>query len=220
MNECCTSIKENLSVLNKGKSILKWNLNIFLRSRSLSFESIESKGNLLSKLFPDIVLFTKLFIIHVTFLSQYLENMLWLEWSKSMVEESCLLCSKPSSKIIVSAICKSTDKMTNVVIFSGVIKLFHTDSTKYFFIWIEDTLYVEFVLSWILINFCRHYLIIVFFVGSIQKLNLLQNLKSGNCDVLEFVDSDNILRSFIVEANVSWMDMGISNVLSSTLVLH
>lgn len=146
--------------------------------------------------------------------------MLWLEWSKSMIEESCLLSCKPSSEIIVSAIRKSTDKMTNIVIFSGVVQFFHSDSTKSLFIWIEDALDVEFVLSWILINFCRHDIMIVFFVGSVQKLNFLQNLESGDSDVLEFVDSDDVFGCFIVEADVSWVDMGIANVLSSALVLH
>jgi len=137
-----------------------------------------------------------------------------------MVEESCLLSCKPSSEIIVSAIRKSTDKMTNVVIFSGVVQLFHSDSTKSLCIWIEDTLDIEFVLSWILINFSSHNIMIVFFVGSVQKLNFLQNLESGNCDVLEFVNSNDVFGCFIVETNVSWVNMGIANVLSSALVLH
>ena len=44
---------------------------------------------------------------------------------------------------------------------------------------------------------------IVFFVGSVKKLNFLQNLQSGNSDVLEFVDSDDVFGCFIVEADVS-----------------
>ena len=147
MNKCKSSVQEYLSVLNKRKSIFKWNLNIFLRGWSLSFESVKTKCNLLRKLSPNVVLFTELFVVHVTFLSQNLQDMLWFERSKSMIKESRLLCGEPSSQIIVSAIRKSTNKMTNIIVFSCIIQFFHSNSTENLFIWVKDTLHVKFMLS-------------------------------------------------------------------------
>ena len=119
MNERGSSVKENLSVLDKRTSILERNLDVLLSSWSLSSEPIKSKSDLLCEPFPDFVIFVELLVIHVAFVSQNLENVFRLKRSKSVIKQSGLLSGEPSSKIIISAICKSAYKMTNIIVLSS-----------------------------------------------------------------------------------------------------
>ena len=59
------------------------------------------------------------------------------------------------------------------------------------------------MLSGVLVDFGGHNVMVSFFVGCVQKLNFLQNLKSGDGNVLEFIDANHVFWSFVVETDVS-----------------
>ena len=76
-----------------------------------------------------------------------------------------------------------------------------------------NTLDVELVLSGVLVDLLGHVFSGCLFVSVVQKLDLLQNLKSGDSDVLELVNSDDIVRCFIVKRDLSILSVGIAHVL-------
>lgn len=134
-----------------------------------------------------------------------------------MVEKASLLHHKPSSEVVISAICQSTDEVGNIVVFQCLFEinflgLLVLDSFRR--IWVNDTFDIKSMLSRVFIDFMGYQFLGAFLISVIQELDLLKYLQPTNGDILEFVDADNVLRWLVIKTYVS--SLGVANAFVST----
>ena len=110
-----------MSAAHEAKSVLEWNLNEFFR-QDWSFLVLESEGNLILELLPYLLVVVKSNIVHVTLFSEHFQYLSWLETSQSVEEESGLLSCKPFSQVFVSAVRKSANEVTDIVVLLNLVQ--------------------------------------------------------------------------------------------------
>lgn len=140
-------------------------------------------------------------VVHVALVSEHLQHLLRTETCESVIEQPCLLSCEPLSQVVISAVGKTTDEVTDVVVLLGLLEVLADSLGELLLAWVEDSLDVEFVLLGIGIDLLGHLVMHSLLVLVVHKLDFLEHLKARNGNVLELVDANNIMRWLIIETN-------------------
>ena len=130
-----------------------------------------------------------------------------------MIKESSFLSCEPFSQVVIPAVGKSTNEVTDVIILISRQKVSGGHLAEFFGSLIINAFDVQFVLPRIIIYLIHHLLVLSFLVLIVQKLDLFQHLKSRHSDVLELVNTNYIVRWLVVKADLLGLGMSYPNVL-------
>jgi len=135
---------------------------------------------LVAESLPIIVIDVQLLVVHVTFVLQQFENLLWPASLRSVVEQSGLLLNKPLPQLFISAIGKSADEVRYVVVLGFLVIVSSFLREKPTTVDIVDAFHIQLMLSGILVDFESELITLAIFVGIVEELNLLQHLESAD----------------------------------------
>jgi len=135
---------------------------------------------LVAESLPIIVIDVQLLVVHVTFVLQQFENLLWPASLRSVVEQSGLLLNKPLPQLFISAIGKSADEVRYVVVLGFLVIVSSFLREKSTTVDIVDAFHIQLMLSGILVDFESELITLAIFVGIVEELNLLQHLESAD----------------------------------------
>lgn len=119
-----------------------------------------------------------------------------------MKEEPGLLRGKPLAQVFVPAVGESANEVTDVVILLGCLDLDKVSLGE----GLGDSIVLAFdvkaVLLAVLVDLLGHHIVESLFVLVVEELDLLEDLETGDSNMLKLMDPNCLLRWFIVEADL------------------